>query len=88
MEEKFQHIEKPKAIRKLSFELSELESKLSCETFSERQIRRLFKIAEEQLKSGTLANRWAIIDQYINKVLVFPDKIEVYLNLTSDYTIK
>ena len=86
MEDKLKELEDTKAKR--SFELSELEDKLTQETFSESQVRKLFKAAEEQLRSGTLANRRAIIDQYINKVLVFPNKIEVYLNLTSDYIIK
>ena len=26
--------------------------------------------------------------QYINKVLIYPNKIEVYMNLMSDYTVK
>ena len=29
-----------------------------------------------------------VIEQYINKVLIYPDKIEVYMNLMSDYTVK
>lgn len=73
---------------KCTFELSELEDKLSQETVSESQVRKLFKEAEEQLRSGTLANRRSIIERYINKVLVFPDRIEIYMNLTDDYTIK
>ena len=73
---------------KLLFELTEAEAALKQEIFSEEQICKLFHIAEQQLKNGTLANRRLVIDQYINKVLIYPDKIEVYMNLMSDYTVK
>ncbi len=29
-----------------------------------------------------------IIDQYIDKVVIYKDRIEVYMNLVSDYTVK
>lgn len=73
---------------KLLFELTEAEAALKQETFSEEQICKLFHIAEQQLKNGTLANRRLVIDQYINKIIIYPDKIEVYMNLMSDYTVK
>ena len=73
---------------KLLFELTEAEVALKQENFSGKQICKLFHIAEQQLKNGTLANRRMVIDQYINKVLIYPDKIEVYMNLMSDYTVK
>jgi site-specific DNA recombinase len=73
---------------KLLFELTEAEEALKQENFSEEQISKLFHIAEQQLKNGTLANRRLVIDQYISKVLIYPDKIEVYMNLMSDYTVK
>ena len=73
---------------KLLFELTEAEAALKQENFSEEQISKLFHIAEQQLKNGTLANRRLVIDQYINKVLIYPDKIEVYMNLMSDYMVK
>ena len=73
---------------KLLFELTEAEVALKQENFSEKQICKLFHIAEQQLKNGTLANRRLVIDQYINKIIIYPDKIEVYMNLMSDYTVK
>ena len=73
---------------KLLFELTEAEAALKQENFSEEQISKLFHIAEQQLKNGTLANRRLVIDQYINKIIIYPDKIEVYMNLMSDYTVK
>ena len=73
---------------KLLLELTEAEAALKQENFSEEQISKLFHIAEQQLKNGTLANRRLVIDQYINKIIIYPDKIEVYMNLMSDYTVK
>lgn len=73
---------------RLLFELSETEAALKQSEFSEDQIRRLFHKAKQQLKNGTLANRRMVIDQYINKVLIYPDRIEVYMNLMSDYMVK
>lgn len=73
---------------KLLFELTEAEEALKQENFSEEQISKLFHIAEQQLKNGTLANRRLVIDQYINKIIIYSDKIEVYMNLMSDYTVK
>ena len=73
---------------KLLFELTEAEAALKQENFSEEQISKLFHIAEQQLKNGTLANRRLVIDQYINKIIIYSDKIEVYMNLMSDYTVR
>ncbi len=73
---------------KLLFELNDVEATLSQEEFSEEKIRKLFGRAEQQLKNGTLTNRRMIIDQYIDKVVIYKDRIEVYMNLIRDYTVK
>ena len=73
---------------KLLFAISEAESALPQNRFSESEICRLFHAAEQQLKNGTLANRRGVIDQYIDKVLIYPDRIEVYINFISDYVVK
>ena len=72
----------------LLFELSETEASLKQSVFSEEQIRKLFLKAKQQLRGGTLANRRLVIDQYINKVLIYTDRIEVYMNIISDFTFK
>ena len=84
--DKLNELERSK--EKLLFELTEAEAALKQENFSEEQISKLFHIAEQQLKNGTLANRRLVIDQYISKIIIYPDKIEVYMNLMSDYTVK
>ena len=73
---------------KLLFELNDVESSLKHDEFSEEKIRKLFSKAEHQLKNGTLANRRMIIDQYIDKVVIYKDRIEVYMNLVGDYVLK
>ncbi len=86
LKEKLSELEARK--EKLQFALTEAEAVLKQATVSEERIRALFHSAELQLKNGTLANRRAIVDQYINKVMIYPDRIEVYMNLMNDYVVK
>ena len=86
IKDKLRELEESK--EKLSFALSEAETAANQNRFSEAEIQRLFHTAKEQLQKGTLANRRAVIDQYIDKVLVYPDRIEVYMNLLSGYVLK
>ena len=72
---------------KLQFELSEAEEAMKQECLTEEEICNLFHKAELQLKNGTLATRRTIIDQYINKIVIYHDKIEVYMNLMPDYVV-
>ena len=73
---------------KLRYELSEAENEMSTPIYTEEKIAKLFKKAEEKLKSGALASRRMIIDQYIDKIVIYPDKIEIYINFLQDYKIK
>lgn len=73
---------------RLSFEINRLEIEVKGEQYSEDRIRTLFQSAENQLKNGTLANRRAVIDQYVEKVVIYPDKIEIYLKVMGDYERK
>ena len=73
---------------KLLYELEEAESALEKEVLSEESVRHLFHKAESQLKNGTLANRRAIVDRYIREILIYPDRVEVYMNMISDYVVK
>ena len=86
IKDKLRELEESK--EKLSFTLSEAKVASNQNRFSEAEIRRLFHVAEQQLKNGTLANRRAVIDQYIDKILIYPDQIEVYINFISDYVVK
>ncbi len=73
---------------KLTYELSEIESTLQNQIISEKELTKLFIKAEKQLKTGKLSVRRIIIDQYVDKVVIFQDKIEIYLKLASDYIFK
>ena len=73
---------------KLRYELSEAENEMSTPIYTEEKIAKLFKKAEEKLKSGALASRRMIIDQYIDKIVIYPDKIEIHINFLQDYKIK
>ena len=74
--------------KKLTFEISRLETEMNREQYSKEKVRSLFEAAERQLRSGTLANRRAVIEQYVEKVVVFPEKIEVYLKVMGDFEMK
>jgi hypothetical protein len=73
---------------KLTFEISRLEVELGKEQYTEEKVRGLFVAAEKQLRNGTLANRRAVIEQYVDKVVVYPEKIEIYLKIMGDFEMK
>ena len=56
--------------------------------FSEDEIKQLFQNAKKQLRNGTLANRRSVIDQYVQKILIFPERIEVYISAFPNYVIQ
>ena len=43
--------------------------------------------AKLQLKDGTLAARHQVIDQYVDKIIVYTTKVEIYLNVFRDYGV-
>ena len=73
---------------KLKYELAEAQSEMDSPTYTEDKIIKLFNKAEEKLRSGSLASRRMIIDQYIDKIVMYPDKIEIYINFLQNYKIK
>ena len=86
LKEKLHELEDTKA--KLVYELSEAEAAVSQAGFREEQVRQLFGQAELQLKNGTLANRRMVVDRFVDKVVMFPNRVEIYLNPIGDMTIK
>ena len=86
LKEKLHELEDTKA--KLVYELSEAEAAVSQAGLSEEQVRKLFGQAEQQLKNGTLANRRMVVDRFVDMVVMFPDRVEIYLNPIGDMTIK
>ena len=71
----------------LRFQLADLEASVIQPSYSEEQISHLFGKAKEQLKNGTLTARRQIIDQYVDKVIVHPTRVEIYLNVFPGYGV-
>lgn len=86
LKEKLRELEE--RAEKLKYELSEAQNEMDTPIYTEEKITKLFKKAEEKLKCGMLASRRMIIDQYIDKIVIYPDKIDIYINFLSDYKIK
>ena len=85
--EKLKELELEKVTLEIS--LKEAERKLSEMSVDEAQLKQAFSKAKSLLKSGTLKNRKAIVQQYVKQVVMYPDKVEVEFNVIGDtYTIK
>ncbi len=85
--EKLKELELEKVTLEIS--LKEAERKLSEMSVDEAQLRQAFSKAKSLLKSGTLKNRKAIVQQYVKQVVMYPDKVEIEFNVIGDsYTIK
>ncbi len=46
-----------------------------------------FKQAKEMLMNGTLENRKNIIDNYVDSIVIYSDRIEIIINVGNDCTI-
>lgn len=55
---------------------------------NKRQLKSVFRVAKQMLQDGTLANKREIINQYVNRVVVFRDRIEVEYNISPTYAVK
>jgi len=53
----------------------------------ENKIATAFKKAKEMLKNGTLENRREIIEQYIDKIIIFKDRIDIKFNFSEEFII-
>lgn len=68
--------------------LKDAESKLSEMAIDEKKLRSAFNKAKRLLKSGTLINQKAIVEQYVKQVIIYKDKITVEYNISGTYTVK
>lgn len=71
----------------LEFLLREQEIKALQIKTEVQELRVAFTKAKQMLKNGTLQNKKAIAEQYVNKVRVFSDKIEMTFNVSASYTV-
>lgn len=83
--DKLKELENDKA--NLEQDLAEKEQQLSQMTVGEKELKRAFRKAKDMLKSGTLANKKAIINNYVKKVVLHKDKIVIEFNVMGDYII-
>ena len=60
---------------------------MTREEISEEKIRELFRKAEQQLRSGILSDRRSIIDRFVDKATVCPDRVEILMKVISDYKL-
>lgn len=90
LSEKLQELETRR--EQLQASLSEIESKISNMSIDEAQLRQAFYKAKDMLRNGTVKNKKAIIAQYVNKVIIYRDKISIEFNISptnhNDFRIK
>lgn len=84
--DKLKELEKTKA--DLENALAENERKLAEVSIDAKRLKLAFKKARQMLKSGTLKNRKAIVEQYIKQVVIYKDKIEIEYRISDTYTYK
>ncbi len=83
--EKLEEIEKRKI--QLESELAKLQNGMKIDEVQVSDVKAIFKKIAFLLKSGELKNIKQIIEMYVHKIDVFPDKAIVYLNFFPDMVI-
>lgn len=71
----------------LETELAKTEAELNCPVIDESKIRAAYKTAREQFLFGDLPEKQVLINHYLNKVRVYREHIEVYLNKLPTYLL-
>jgi len=71
----------------LEAELAKTQAELNCPVIDESKIRAAYKTAREQFLFGDLSEKQVLINHYLNKVLVYREHIEVYLNKLPTYLL-
>lgn len=85
LSDKLKELECDKA--KFEQTLHEKQRELSEMTVDEKVLKQAFKKAKKMLESGTLSNKKAIIDRYVNKIILNKDRIVIEFYITDTYTI-
>ena len=69
-------------------ELGKAKREMSANTLGKTQLKRAFRHAKKMLESGTLKNKKAIVEQYVNQVTIYSDRIVVEFNVSEHFQIK
>lgn len=72
----------------LETRLLEMKNSLATSQIDNKKLASSFRKAKEMLKNGSLANRRAIVEEYIDKVIIYKDKIDIKFNVIKDFDIK
>ncbi len=67
--------------------LFDKEKELDKMTVDKKEMKRAFKKAKNMLTSGILANRKAIVENYVKQIIITKDKIAMEFNISDTYTI-
>ena len=73
--------------RTLDEEIIRCESEGRSADVSEEQIRRAYKLAQEQYLSGTLKEKQQLVNIYLDKVVVYKEHVEVFLDMLPTYLL-
>lgn len=72
----------------LELELAKTKAALDAERIDEGKIRAAYKLAREQFLNGALEEKTMLVSQYLNKVVVYKEHVEVYLNRLPTYLLR
>ena len=64
-----------------------LDERLHARSVTEDQLRSAMREARERLVSGTMENRKALVEQYVRRITVFPERIAIELSLPAELTV-
>lgn len=62
--------------------------KVDENTVNKKQLEVAFKKAKNMLKNGTLHNKKAIVEKYINKITIYRNKVVIDINITDNFRMK
>ncbi len=83
--EKLRELETQKS--QLQAERISLDERLHARSVTEDQLRSAMREARERLISGTMENRRALVEQYVRRITVFPERIAIELSLPAELTV-
>lgn len=66
--------------KEMQYRLEKLEAETQAYSISEQEVSRAFEKARQLLKTGELKQTKAIVERYVQKIIIHPDRIEVKLN--------
>ena len=72
---------------KSHFEFSKLEMQQSEKTLSGEQFMKTFRMAKSLIASGTLESKRQLVDQFVDKVIIYADHIEIKLKISNGFQL-